>query len=73
MHPIKAEGGAIFVHHVVIRIGHRRYFGFTSQISAWEWDYANDIWRNVIFAIVYLESGAGIYEYGDQFEGHKPW
>ena len=31
--------------------------------SAWEWGYANGIWWNVIFAIVYLESGAGIYEY----------
>ena len=59
--PIKAKGGAIFVHHV-IRVGHRRNLGFTSQISAWEWGYTNGIWRNIIFAIVYLESGAGIYE-----------
>ena len=36
---------------------HRRHLGFMSQISAWEWGYANGIWRNVIFAIVYLESG----------------
>ena len=49
--PIKAKGGAIFAHHVVIRVGHRRHPGFTSQISAWEWGYANGIWRNVIFAL----------------------
>ena len=61
--PIKVKGGAIFVHHVVIHVGHRHHLGFTSQISAWEWGYANCIWRNVIFSIVYLESGAGIYEY----------
>ena len=59
--PIKAKGGTIFMHHV-IHTGHRHHLGFTSQISAWEWGYANGIWRNVIFAIVYLESGAGIYE-----------
>ena len=62
-HLIKAKGGAIFVQHVVIRVGHRRHLGFTSQIWAWEWGYANGIWRNVIFAIVYLESDAGNYEY----------
>ena len=62
--PIKAKGGTIFVHHVVyISVGHRRHLGFTSQTSAWEWGCANGIWRNAIFAIVYLESGAGIYEY----------
>ena len=42
---------------------HRRHLAFMSQIPAWEWGYANGIWRNVIFAIVYLESGARIYEY----------
>ena len=30
---IKAKGGAIFVHHVVIRVGHRRHLGFTMNIS----------------------------------------
>ena len=31
--PIKAKGGAIFVHHVVIRVGHRRHLGFTMNIN----------------------------------------
>ena len=31
--PIKAKGGAIFVHHVVIRVGHRRHLGFTLNIN----------------------------------------
>ena len=30
--PIKAKGGAIFVHRVVIRVGHRRHLGFTMNI-----------------------------------------
>ena len=29
----KAKGGAIFVHHVVIRVGHRRHLGFTMNIN----------------------------------------
>ena len=32
--PIKAKGGAIFVHHVVIRVGHRRHLGFTMNINS---------------------------------------
>ena len=31
--PIKAKGGAIFVHHIVIRIGHRRHLGFMMNIN----------------------------------------
>ena len=31
--PIKAKGGAIFVHHVVIRVGHRRHLGVTMNIN----------------------------------------
>ena len=31
--PIKAKGGAIFVHHVVILVGHRRHLGFTMNIN----------------------------------------
>ena len=31
--PIKAKGGAIFVHHVVTRVGHRRHLGFTMNIN----------------------------------------
>ena len=53
-HPIEANRGTIFVHHVVFMSEHSRHVGFTSQISAWEWGYANGIWRNVSFAIVYL-------------------
>ena len=31
--PTKAKGGAIFVHHVAIRVGHRRHLGFTLNIN----------------------------------------
>ena len=31
--PIKAKGGVIFVHHVVICVGHRRHLGFTMNIN----------------------------------------
>ena len=31
--PIKAKGGVIFVHHVVIRVGRRRHLGFTMNIN----------------------------------------
>ena len=31
--PIKAKGGVIFVHHVVVRVAHRRHLGFTMNIN----------------------------------------
>ena len=31
--PIKAKGGMIFLHHVVIRVGHRCHLGFTMNIN----------------------------------------
>ena len=52
--PIKAKGGAIFVNHV-IRDGHGRHLGFTSQISAWEWGYANGIWSKLVRPVVFQD------------------
>ena len=34
--PIKAKGGAIFEHHVVIRVGYRHHLGFTMNIYLWK-------------------------------------
>ena len=69
---IEAKGDTIFVHHVVIRVGHRRHLDLR-QISAWEWGYANMLHESAVCTCS-MSGWTGLYsDLVSTCSGTRPW